>query len=59
MKRLNYIDGLKGWCALSVCILHFLLMFLIDGFINRGIDLPPNKPTTQSIPLLISPSIPE
>ena len=34
MKRLNYIDGLKGWCALSVCILHFLLMFVIGGFIG-------------------------
>ena len=34
MKRLNYIDGLKGWCALSVCILHFLLMFMIGGFIG-------------------------
>ena len=30
MKRLNYIDGLKGWCAVSVCVLHFLLMFSID-----------------------------
>ena len=34
MKRLNYIDGLKGWCALSVCILHFLLMFIINGYIG-------------------------
>lgn len=34
MKRLNYIDGLKGWCAISVCILHFLLMFAIGGFIG-------------------------
>ena len=34
MKRLNYIDGLKGWCAVSVCILHFLLMFMIDGYIG-------------------------
>ena len=34
MKRLNYIDGLKGWCALSVCILHFLLMFFIGGYIG-------------------------
>ena len=34
MKRLNYIDGLKGWCAVSVCILHFLLMFMIGGFIG-------------------------
>ena len=34
MKRLNYIDGLKGWCAVSVCILHFLLMFAIGGFIG-------------------------
>ena len=34
MKRLNYIDGLKGWCAASVCILHFLLMFEIGGFIG-------------------------
>ena len=34
MKRLNYIDGLKGWCAISVCILHFLLMFVINGFIG-------------------------
>ena len=34
MKRLNYIDGLKGWCAVSVCILHFLLMFEIGGFIG-------------------------
>ena len=34
MKRLNYIDGLKGWCALSVCIVHFLLMFIIGGFIG-------------------------
>jgi hypothetical protein len=34
MKRLNYIVGLKGWCALSVCILHFLLMFVISGYIG-------------------------
>ena len=34
MKRLNYIDGLKGWCAVSVCILHFLLMFEIGGYIG-------------------------
>ena len=34
MKRLNYIDGLKGWCAVSICILHFLLMFMVDGFIG-------------------------
>ena len=34
MKRLNYIDGLKGWCAVSVCILHFLLMFVIGGFVG-------------------------
>ena len=34
MKRLNYIDGLKGWCALSVCILHFQLMFAINGYIG-------------------------
>lgn len=34
MKRLHYIDGLKGWCALSVCILHFLLMFVINGYIG-------------------------
>ena len=34
MKRLNYIDGLKGWCALSVGILHFLLMFAPNGYIG-------------------------
>lgn len=34
MKRLNYIDGLKGWCAVSVCLLHFQLMFVIDGYIG-------------------------
>jgi hypothetical protein len=34
MKRLNYIDGLKGWCAVSVCVLHFLLMFSMDGYIG-------------------------
>ena len=34
MKRLNYIDGLKGWCAVSVCSLHFLLMFVIGGYIG-------------------------
>lgn len=34
MKRLNYIDGLKGWCALSVCLMHFLLMFAIGGYIG-------------------------
>ena len=34
MKRLNYIDGLKGWCAISVCILHFLLMFVIGGYVG-------------------------
>ena len=34
MKRLNYIDGLKGWCAASVCIAHFLLMFIVGGFIG-------------------------
>ena len=34
MKRLNYVDGLKGWCAVSVCVFHFLLMFMIGGFIG-------------------------
>lgn len=34
MKRLNYLDGLKGWCALSVCVLHFLLMFAINGYVG-------------------------
>lgn len=34
MKRLNYLDGLKGWCAISVCVFHFLLMFAIDGFVG-------------------------
>ena len=34
MKRLNYIDGLKGWCAVSICIFHFLLMFFIGGFVG-------------------------
>ena len=34
MKRLNYIDGLKGWCALAVCILHFQLMFAINGYVG-------------------------
>ena len=34
MKRLNYVDGLKGWCALSVCILHFQLMFMMEGFVG-------------------------
>lgn len=34
MKRLNYIDGLKGWCAASVCLLHFQLMFVINGYIG-------------------------
>ena len=34
MTRLNYIDGLKGWCAASACISHFLLMFIIGGFVG-------------------------
>ena len=34
MKRLNYIDGLKGWCAISVCMVHFQLMFIINGYIG-------------------------
>lgn len=34
MKRLNYVDGLKGWCAVYVCVVHFLLMFFLDGFIG-------------------------
>lgn len=34
MQRLNYLDGLKGWSAISICIFHFLLMFAIDGFIG-------------------------
>ena len=34
MKRLNYIDGLKGWCAVSVCVLHLLLMFVMGGYIG-------------------------
>ena len=34
MKRLNYVDGLKGWTAAIVCIIHFLLMFALDGFIG-------------------------
>ena len=28
MKRLTYLDGLKGWCAISVCIFHFLFVIL-------------------------------
>lgn len=34
MKRITYIDGLKGLCALSICIFHFLLMFIISGYIG-------------------------
>ena len=34
MKRLDYVDGLKGWCAISVCILHFQLVFAINGYIG-------------------------
>ena len=34
MKRLNYVDGLKGWCAVSICLLHFFLMFAMDGFVG-------------------------
>ena len=34
MQRLTYLDGLKGWCAISVCIFHFLLMFAVDGFVG-------------------------
>ena len=33
-KRLNYIDGLKGWCAVSICVSHFLLMFANYGFVG-------------------------
>ena len=38
MKRLNYIDGLKGWCAVSVCILHFQLMFVINGYMCNKVS---------------------
>ena len=34
MKRLNHIDGLKGWCAISVCALHFMLMFAMNGYVS-------------------------
>lgn len=34
MKRITYIDGLKGFCAISVCIFHFLLMFAIGGYVG-------------------------
>lgn len=34
MKRLNYIDGLKGFCAISVCLFHFLLAFYIEGYVG-------------------------
>lgn len=34
MKRMTYLDGLKGYCAISVCIFHFLLMFAINGYIS-------------------------
>lgn len=34
MGRMKYLDGLKGWCAISVCIFHFILMFLIDGYVG-------------------------
>ena len=34
MKRLNYLDGLKGWCSISVCVLHFLLMFAVNGYVG-------------------------
>lgn len=34
MRRLNYLDGLKGFCAISVCIFHFLLIFVIDGYVG-------------------------
>ena len=32
--RLTYLDGLKGLCALSVSIFHFLLMFYVNGYIG-------------------------
>lgn len=34
MKRITYIDGLKGWCAISVCLLHFLLIFVLYGYVG-------------------------
>ena len=34
MKRLNYVDGMKGWCAIAVCVVHFQLMFIINGYIG-------------------------
>ena len=34
MQRLTYLNGLKGWCAISACLIHFLLIFAIDGYIG-------------------------
>lgn len=34
MKRMSYLDGLKGWCAISVGVFHFLLMFMIAGYVG-------------------------
>lgn len=34
MKRLNYLDGLKGWCAISISVMHILLLFIINGFVG-------------------------
>ena len=35
-KRMDYIDGIKGLCALLIGLFHFLLMFKIDGYVNWG-----------------------
>lgn len=43
MKRLAYIDGLKGVCALWVCFFHYILAFYPYGFIGWGSDVPPEK----------------
>ncbi|MGN0739806.1 MAG: acyltransferase family protein [Treponema sp.] len=35
-KRLYYVDGLKGICCICICVLHFLLMFIPDGYVGWG-----------------------
>lgn len=45
MGRMKYLDGLKGWCAISICIFHFLLMFIIDGYVGwRAMSEAVNSP---------------
>lgn len=39
-KRLEWIDGIKALCAISICIFHYVVAFLPKGFVGFSSGVP-------------------